>query len=61
MSDEYRPEDEVEGHGPLIPDNPFTEGPESEAGDEPDFEAHGPLIPDSPLTEGPRQQTPVTE
>ena len=66
MSDEYRPEDEVEAHGPVIPDAPFTEGPQSGASEEePDFEAHGPVglgpAGAAPVTEGPGSAAPVTE
>ena len=47
MSDEIRPEDEVEAHGPFA-EGPTAEGPRPRVPrrgdeDEPDVEAHGPV------------------
>jgi hypothetical protein len=61
MSDEIRPEDEVEAHGPYT-DAPVTDAPvaDATADEEPDVEAHGPLT-DAPVTDAPFTEAPVTD
>ena len=71
MSEEIRPEDEVEAHGPVTGEGPGFEEPAAAAAaaaasdDEPDFEAHGPLgmgpAASSPVGESPVGEAPVGE
>jgi hypothetical protein len=61
MSDEIRPEDEVEAHGPYT-DAPVTDAATAAAtsDEEPDVEAHGPFT-DAPFTDAPVTDAPVTD
>ena len=68
MSDEIRPDEEVEAHGPVFDgpgaEGPGAEGPGAEATDDPDVEAHafrmGPGA-EGPGAEGPGAEGPTGE
>jgi hypothetical protein len=71
MSDETRPEEEVEAHGPVGLEGPGLEGPGLEgpglegpaasSDEEPDVEAHGPVGLEGPGLEGPGLEGPGLE